>query len=92
MATRAWCFYIPQAQDTSKHGGFIPSVVFENESGHYPLSGDGEFAQPWIWGSTFEEAQATCNAANELRGVSREQVQRIVLSSMRATRARDNRN
>jgi hypothetical protein len=45
-------------------GGFIPSLVIENESGHWPMTGSGPLAEPWYFGDTIEEARATCASYN----------------------------
>jgi hypothetical protein len=80
------CFYIPL--DAYVDGkGFIPSVVTEDEPGHAPLAGNGDFAQPYYWGATYEEATAVAQAANARNGLTPGDVDTIVLSSMRASNA-----
>jgi hypothetical protein len=78
MARQA--FYIDASSATE--GGFIPSLVTENEAGHTPLSGNGPFATPWVWGPSFEQAQEQAREANEKRGLSEDDVLDIVTSSM----------
>lgn len=75
-----WCYYIPEGQ-RDEHG-YIPSIVTEGEPGHTPLTGNGPCAQPWHWGHTLAEAQATAEAENAKRGLSQLAVLGIVLSSM----------
>ena len=84
MKTKRWCYWINETQDPNEHGGYVPSVVTENEPGHQPLLGSGEGAAPWVWGKTLAEAKATCKAANEKRGFSDEDCWNIVASSMSA--------
>jgi hypothetical protein len=80
------CFYIPP--DAYVEGkGFIPSVVTENEPGHAPLGGNGDFAQPYYWGDTYEKAKATADAENAKLGLTADDVNDIILSSMRASNA-----
>ena len=66
-----------------KWGGYMPSIVIEGESGHYPMQGgDHEWAVPWIWGKTFKKACESCDAYNKRRGLSEKDVNDIVYSSM----------
>lgn len=75
------CFYIPN--DAYVEGkGFIPSLVTENEPGHAPLVGNGEFAEPWYWGQTYKEATAIAAAENAKLGLTPDDVTAILLSSM----------
>ncbi len=79
------CFYVPA--DQFDENGFIPSIVTEGEPGHAPLTGNGDHAQPWYWGKTYDEAKAVANAQNEQRFKLTEQdVLEIVSSSMAASR------
>ena len=76
------CFWIPVCQDDPH--GFVPSLVTENEPGHSPMVGQGEYASPWYWGKTLEKAKETCNRVNKDRfGISEKTALRIVASSMR---------
>lgn len=61
--------------------GHIPSVVFEGVSGHYPMVGQGEHAQPWYWGDT-DTAKRLAAEANAALGLTPEDVSDIILSSM----------
>jgi hypothetical protein len=76
------CFYIPP--DQHDENGWIPSVVTEGEPGHAPLKGNGPCAQPWYWGKTLAEAEATADRENARLGLTRDEVLDIVLSSLRA--------
>jgi hypothetical protein len=80
MTPRRFCYLVLEEQFDDK--GFIPSAVFENESGHRPMVGQGLYASPWHWGKTFEEAKEVCVTANERLGFTREDVAQIVASSM----------
>lgn len=80
---KRWCFYIPRGQ--CNDNGYIPSVVTEAEAGHAPLIGSGELSEPWYWGSTYEEAVALARKYNLERGLSDEDVDEIVVSSVAAS-------
>lgn len=83
-----YCYYIDSTQDTSVHGGFVPSIVVECEAGHYPMIGDPKTLQaPWVWGSDLETAEAIAASVNEGLGLTEADVVRIVASSMRAQNA-----
>ena len=76
------CFAVfPDQRD---EGGFIPSVVYEGEGGHYPLRGRGAFAIPWHWGQEYEKALAVCADANRDLGLTEDDVEEIVTSSIAA--------
>ena len=83
MSERRWCYYIAASQDPSKHGGYVPSVVIEGISGHYPAVGKPDGA-PWVWGRTLAEAEAVCREQNKRKGITIEDETKIVASSMRA--------
>lgn len=74
-----FCYTVLEHQYDAE--GFIPSTVFEGESGHYPMTGQGECSSPWHWGKTFEQAKEVCQIQNERLGLTREDVVRITLSS-----------
>lgn len=78
------CFYIPP--DAYVEGrGFVPSMVTENEPGHNPLGGNGDYSQPWFWGTTYEQATAIAASQNEQLGLTPEDVTAIIASSMGAS-------
>jgi hypothetical protein len=78
------CFYIPA--DAHVDGkGFVPSMVTENEPGHAPLVGNGEFAEPWYWGLTLDKANAIAARENERLGLTADDVTEIIVSSMRTS-------
>lgn len=79
VATRRFCYYVMEGQ-TSDDGGYIPSVVFENESGHNPLNS----SHTWTWGNTMEDAKRYASVANRNLGLTDDDVMNIVASSMRA--------
>ena len=75
------CFVILETQ-CDEHG-YIPSLVVENEPGHSPLTGRGEFATPWYWGKTVKRAREVCARVNLDRyGISKNTAARIVASTM----------
>ncbi len=82
------CYYINPSQDPNKHGGYVPSLVVQDEPGHSPMTGQGEGAAPWVWGKTLDEAEAACKAANAKRGISELDAFEIVASSMRVSKTR----
>ncbi len=86
LTEKRWCYYIPAVQDTDLHGGFVPSLVVENESGHSPMTGATGKEAPWVWGKTLEQAEATARAVNAKRGISERDALMIVASSMGASR------
>lgn len=80
---RKHCYYIPFPPAIKVEGGFVPSLVFENEPGHFPMKGDPEKLQePWVWGPTLKDAEKAAKAMNERMGVSEVDAIRIVASSM----------
>lgn len=83
--TKPWCYFIDEDEDTTKNGGFVPSIVVQNVWGHWPMTGKpGSNEPPWVWGATLEEARARCDEENRKLGVTPERAIEIVLSSMRA--------
>ncbi len=84
-----YCYYIPATQDPTPHGGYVPSLVTENDPGHSPMLGRGTGSAPWVWGQTLAEAEATCAAYNrEQLKLTEAEVDQIVASSMRASNRR----
>lgn len=78
---RRYCYYVCSTGQEDPRG-IIPSVVYEGEPGHYPLVGRGTAATPWFWGKTLDEARKVCREQNERLGLSPEDVNKIVASSM----------
>ena len=70
--------------------GMRVSIVFENESGHFPTGGAGTGKEPWYYGNirdaatSYEEACRTAEEWNASRGISPEEAQKILDSSMTA--------
>ena len=83
MAARS-CYWISPSQDPAVHGGFVPSIIYENEDGHFPLVGKDEGSAPWVWGKTLDDAEALAKSMNEKRGISEEEANEILLLSFRA--------
>lgn len=79
---RKFCYYVNPVQDPKEHGGYVPSVVYVGEDGHYPLLGNGPCARPWVWGKTLEEAERICAEKNAKLGLSKEQTILMVIESM----------
>lgn len=75
------CMVILESQRDAH--GYIPSLVIENEPGHWPMMGRGPMATPWYWGDTFEEATATAANYNaRAYGLSPQDCADIQCSSM----------
>jgi hypothetical protein len=83
MAEKPWCYYIPEGQ--SDEHGYIPSIVIKDHAGHYPMSGNGEWTLPWYWGATRDEAMQVAIYQNKKLGITEEQMEEIVGSSMWAS-------
>lgn len=83
-STECQCYYINPCQDPETYGGYVPSLVKENEPGHSPLLGRGEHSRPWIWGHTLVEAEKTCESVNAGNGLDQKAVDEIIASSVRA--------
>lgn len=77
-----YCVYINVANYSDELRGFIPSIVYENVSGHFPLSGKPG-GSPWVWGPEYADAQRVADQFNQRIGVTRERALEIVTSSMR---------
>ncbi len=84
MTEPRMCYLINEAQDPKVHDGYVPSVVFEGEPGHRPMTGQGEGCRPWIWGQDLSAAQMICAAQNKEMGLSTRDVEEIIDSSMPA--------
>lgn len=82
---KKWCWYISPDQFVEGKG-YIPCQVYEDSPGYYPMSGSNPFQEPWYWGQTIVEARQVVIRANAERGIDAEEADRIVLSSMRASR------
>jgi hypothetical protein len=67
--------------------GYVPAIVFEKEPGYYPLTGNGEMAQPWHWGHDLAVAKRLARGANAHLGLSPREAQDIVASSIAASLA-----
>ena len=80
---RPYAFWINPLQDTSEHGGFVPNIVFQDETGFRPMTGQDD-QQAWVWGKTLDVARMACSKANTDAGRTPDEVMRIVASSMTA--------
>jgi hypothetical protein len=80
-----FCYYVDPTQDTRVYGGYVPSVVIEGESGHYPMLGQGEYAAPWVWGTDLKLANQCAIEKNHDLGLTEERVAQIIASSMQAS-------
>lgn len=79
----SFCYWINPSQDPNAHGGYVPSTVFEDRDGHYPMMGNGACAEPWLWGDTLEKAEEVCKRVNANKlGLTTDEIDRILVSSM----------
>lgn len=68
-----FCYYIPGGR-VEDDDGYHVAVVKEFESGYYLTD--------WVWGPTLEDAQKIAKTMNTKLGLTDEDVDRIVVSSM----------
>ncbi len=79
-----YCFLVTETMYVEGKG-YRPSIVIEGEPGHYP-NGGGD-VEPWYWGHDIETARGCCDKKNAAMGLAREDVDRIIASSMRSDAA-----
>lgn len=72
MSNPRRCYYILESVD--KGEDIFPSIVVEGEEGHYPTD--------WNWGKDMDQAKKCAAELNEELGLSQEDVDNIVMSSM----------
>lgn len=80
------CYVIPPhtPEQVEKQGGYMPSLVIEGVPGHAPLNGGNhEFALPWVWGPTLEDAEEKCKVLNEQLGLTESVVMDLILKSFK---------
>lgn len=78
-----WAYWINPVQDDRATGGYVPSVVIEEVSGHWPLDGAG-VSRPWVWGATLQDARDRCEQENLRLHITPEAARAISLSSITA--------
>lgn len=78
------CYFIPAAPHDKN--GWVPSWVSRDQPGHTPFAGNGICAQPWYWGTSYEQAKGIADAENAKLGISPAMAAEIILSSVRASR------
>jgi hypothetical protein len=69
-------YFIPVDGNTDR--GWNVAIAAEDVSGYFPTD--------WFWGGTYEAANQLVEASNEKRGISVEEADRIVASSVAASR------
>ena len=79
MNNQTWCYTILATQ--YDENGFIPSRVDLGVKGHSPMTGPTG-TEPWYWGKTLEEAEATCAHANMKMNLSQDRVFEIECSTL----------
>lgn len=72
-------FYVDDTMH--EESGFRPSIVVEGTPGHFP-NGGGD-TEPWYWGHDLARAQQIAHEKNAAMGVTPEDEDRILMSSMR---------
>lgn len=82
--TDRWCYWINEAQDPALYGGYVASVVTENEPGHTPIPRGNHYAAN-AWGLTLDEAKDVAAEQNAALGLTPDDVLEIRMSSMRAS-------
>lgn len=78
---KRWIYWINEAQLPDPERGYIPSRVFEDVSGHFPLVGDpSKHQSPWFWGDRITALRCAekCNAD---MGIDRQTAMNILSSS-----------
>jgi len=75
-----FCYYVSIHEHDEK--GYVPSVVYEDQDGHFPLRGNQPFQQPWYVGTSYSEARAVVAKFNEELGLSPIDVIEIIAASM----------
>lgn len=85
LETGKYCFWMNECQNPKEHGGYVPSIVIEDDPGHYPMVGDPKKCQaPWVWGD-LETARRIAKERNNSMGISDERAREICDSSIRAS-------
>lgn len=79
---RRTCLWVDETCWTPN--GYVPALVVEDEAGYTPMMGRGEHAQPWYFGRDIDTARKLVAESNAERGLSEQDVDDIVVSSMRA--------
>lgn len=84
---KRWIAYIPPTTVPCEDG-YRVSFVIENESGHFPTGDtpEGGQTEPWYWGPTLKDAEECAAKYNADRGISPEEADKILVSSMVASR------
>lgn len=86
---RRFVYFVPTSGYIEGHG-YRPSVVFEHESGHFPV-GDWPYegkpgtTAPWFWGHDHDKAVEMADEMNERLGINAREAAEIVASSMRVS-------
>jgi hypothetical protein len=86
---RRFVYVVPSGGYIEGHG-YRPSVVFEHESGHFPV-GDWPYdgkpgtTAPWFWGHDLDKANEMADEMNGRLGIGPREAAEIVASSMRVS-------
>ena len=82
MSDKRFCYYIPSDAEQVP-GGFVPSAVYADKPGHSPMKGRPGHS-PWVWGPDREAAEAAARRMNERMGLTEQDVDLIIASSIGA--------
>jgi hypothetical protein len=77
LTTGNYCFYVgevPNGGSFGRPGHYFPGIVVRGVAGYY--------CTDWDWGTDKDLAQSCCDDLNRERGLTPEQVNEIVCSSM----------
>lgn len=90
-----FCYYVP-ADSYIKGHGYRASIVFENEDGHrptgtWPYEGKRGQTMPYFWGHDLKDAEVVADEMNRRLGLSQEDVNEIINSSMMSSLKRRTR-
>lgn len=66
--------YFVKESITNENGEYIPCIAKENEQGYYKTD--------WTWGTNFEIAEECANDKNEMLGLSRNDINDIIASTL----------
>jgi hypothetical protein len=78
-----FCYYVNPIQDPELFGGYVPSAVSVDCVGHHhPMTGSpNEQREPWVWGTTVDEAETVARRVNQSMGISEREELEIVARS-----------
>ncbi len=94
MTEKRMCYYVP-ATAYVEGKGFRASVVVEGQPGHHPTGVwpyDVKHPLPYFWGHDYDKACEIATEMNKRMGLSKEDENHIIASSMGAQVRRERRS